>query len=232
MKRLLTAAALAAAMGAAFPAFAQAPPPPADEVGKSLLATVTLPAPAAAKLTVTTPGWKDGADIDFKYTQYQGNNFPGLEWSKGPATTKSYAIIMQDTDLVMRGTPILHWSVVNVPATVTKLPAGMKPEEIPKGSIYGPNYQGPGKPYLGPRTPAGPKHRYHIQVLALDTMLAADFAPKNYGELIEPLKGHVVAWGDVVGLGQADPNAPPPAPKPPAATPAPAPATTDHTQHQ
>ncbi|HEX5007466.1 MAG TPA: YbhB/YbcL family Raf kinase inhibitor-like protein [Hyphomonadaceae bacterium] len=190
------------------PAFAQAPPA-ADEAGKELLATATLPAKSGARLTVTTPGWKDGADIDFKYTQYQGNTFPGLEWSAGPAGTKSYAIIMQDTDLVMRGAPILHWSVVNIPATVTKLPAGMKPEEIPAGSIYGPNYQGAGKPYLGPRTPPGPKHRYHIQVLALDVMLPADFAPKNYNELVEPLKGHVLASGDVVGLGQADPNAPP-----------------------
>ncbi len=220
MRKHLTAAAIVLALGSiAAPALAQSPPPPAEEVGKSLLASVTLPGAGAAKMTVTTPGWKDGADIDFKYTQYQGNNFPGLEWTKGPAATKSYAIIMQDTDFVMRGSPILHWSVVNVPATVTKLPAGMKPEEIPAGSIYGPNYQGAGKPYLGPRTPIGPKHRYHIQVLALDATLPADFAPKNYAELIEPLKGHVIASGDVVGLGQADPSAPPPAPRtPPAAT--------------
>jgi Raf kinase inhibitor-like YbhB/YbcL family protein len=222
MKKFASTVALATLIGFAAPAFAQAPPPPANEVGKDLLATVTLPAKDGAKLTVTTPGWKDGGDIDFKYTQYQGNNFPGLEWTKGPAATKSYAIIMQDTDFVARGSPILHWSVVNVPATVTKLPAGMKPEEIPAGSIYGPNYQGAGKPYLGPRTPPGPKHRYHIQVLALDTQLPADFAPKNYAELIEPLKGHVLASGDVMGLGQADPSAPPPAPRP--ATPA-APAT-------
>jgi para-nitrobenzyl esterase len=225
MKKLVSAIAFAAALGLAAPAFAQAPPPPANEVGKDLLATVTLPAKDGAKLTVTTPGWKDGADIDFKYTQYQGNNFPGLDWTAGPAGTKSYAIIMQDTDFVARGSPILHWSVVNIPATVTKLPAGMKPEEIPAGSIYGPNYQGAGKPYLGPRTPPGPKHRYHIQVLALDATLPADFAPKNYAELIEPLKGHVLASGDVVGLGQADPNAPPPAPRPaaPAAPAAPKP---------
>ncbi len=224
MKKLLTAAAIGAVLALSAPAFAQAPPPPEVEAGKDLLATVTLPAKDGAKLTVTTPGWKHGADIDFKYTQYQGNNFPGLQWTAGPAATKSYAIIMQDTDLVMRGSPILHWSVVNIPATVTKLPAGMKPEEIPAGSIYGPNYQGAGKPYLGPRTPAGPKHRYHIQVLALDTTLAADFAPKNYAELIEPLKGHVLASGDVVGLGQADPSAPPPAPRAPAAAPATLPA--------
>jgi aldose sugar dehydrogenase len=208
----------------AVPAVAQqSPPPPAVEPGASLLAMVTMPAKDGAKLTVSTPGWKNMEDIPFRYTQYQGNNFPGLEWSKGPAATKSYAIIMQDTDLVMRGSPILHWSVVNIPATVTKLEAGMAPDGKPASAIYGPNYQGAGKPYLGPRTPPGPKHRYHMQVLALDTMLPADFAPKNYDELIAPIKGHVVASGEVIGLGQVDPAAPPPAPRTPPATP---PATT------
>jgi len=222
MRKFASMAALAAVVSLGAPAQAQSPPPPAVEAGKDLLATVTLPAAGAGKLTVTTPGWKDGADIDFKYTQYQGNEFPGLHWTGGPAGTKSYAIIMQDTDFVMRGSPILHWSVVNIPPTVTKLEAGMAPDGKPAGAIYGPNYQGAGKPYLGPRTPAGPKHRYHIQVLALDTMLPTDFAPKNYAELIAPMTDHVVASGEVIGLGQIDPSAPPPAPRP---APAPAPAT-------
>jgi Raf kinase inhibitor-like YbhB/YbcL family protein len=203
-------------------AFAQSPPPLDPDPGATLLVTATNP--AKDKLTVTTPGWKEGQDIAFKYTQYQGNIFPGLEWTKGPATTKSYAIVMQDSGFVMRGSPILHWSIVNIPATTTKLPEGMKPEEKPAGSIYGPNYRGASQPYLGPRTPPGPKHRYHIQVLALDVMLPADFAPKNYDELIAPLKDHVVASGSVIGLGQVDPSAPPPPPRPqptPAPTPAP-----------
>lgn len=184
------------------PPAAESPPPPAVEAGREMLASLTLPNADAAKLTVTTAGWTDGEDIAFQYTQYEANTFPGLTWTAGPAATKSYAIIMQDTDLVMRGSPILHWSVVNIPASVTSLPAGMTPEQIPAGSIYGPNYKGAGQPYLGPRTPPGPKHRYHIQVLAVDTMLPMDFAPKSYAELIEPLKGHVIAAGDVVGLGQ------------------------------
>jgi Raf kinase inhibitor-like YbhB/YbcL family protein len=212
MKHLISIAAMALL---AAPALAQAPPPPAVEPGAQLAAIVTLP--AKDKLTVTTPGWKNGEDIPFKFTQYQGNAFPGLEWTKGPAETKSYAIIMQDTDFVARGFPILHWSMVNLPPTVTKLEAGMAPDAKPAGAIYGPNYQGAAKPYLGPRTPPGPKHRYRIQVFALDSMLPADFAPKNYAELIEPLKGHVLASGEVVGLGQADPSAPPPAPRPAAA---------------
>ena len=193
-------------------AFADSPPPLDPDPGSSLLITAT--APGKTKLTVTTPGWKNGEDIPFKYTQYQGNTFPGLEWTKGPAATKSYAVIMQDSGLVMRGSPILHWSIVNIPASTTKLPEGMKPEDKPAGAIYGPNYRGATQAYLGPRTPPGPKHRYHLQVLALDTTLPADFAPKNYDELVAPLKDHVLASGEVIGLGQADPSAPPPAPRP------------------
>ncbi len=201
MRKLFVTMACAAML--AGPALAQgAPPPPEVEAGKDLMALATLPAKGGAKLDVTTAGWKHGEDIAFKYTQYEGNEFPGLTWSAGPAGTKSYAIIMQDTDFVARGSPILHWSVVNVPANVTSLPAGMKPEEKPAEAIYGPNYKGAAQPYLGPRTPPGPKHRYHMQVLALDTVLPADFAPKSYAELIEPLKGHVLASGSVVGLGQ------------------------------
>jgi Raf kinase inhibitor-like YbhB/YbcL family protein len=219
MRKHALIVALATAMGLAASAFAQSPPPVDPDAGASLLVTVTNP--AKAQLTVTTPGWKHGEDIPFQYTQYQGNNFPGVEWTKGPAATKSYAIIMQDSGMVMRGSPILHWSIVNIPADVLKLSAGMKPEEKPSTAIYGPNYRGATQPYLGPRTPPGPKHRYHIQVLALDTTLPVDFAPKSYDELIAPLKDHVIASGEVIGLGQVDPSAPPPAPRP---QPAPAPA--------
>ena len=203
MKTVLIAVALAAAFVA--PAFAQdAPPPPAVEAGKDLAAIVTLPAMSDefTEIDVMSGGWPAGGDIPFKYTQYEGNAFPGLNWTDGPEGTESYAIIMQDTDYVARGAPILHWSIVNIPASVTGLKAGMKPEQRPAGSIYGPNYKGAAQPYLGPRTPPGPKHRYHIQVFALDTMLPADFAPKTYAELIAPLKGHVLASGSVMGLGQ------------------------------
>ncbi|GAB1265179.1 YbhB/YbcL family Raf kinase inhibitor-like protein [Aurantivibrio infirmus] len=201
-KLLLIVASLTVAMAA--PIFAQSPPPVDPDKGAELIVTATHP--ASEKLTVTTPGWEDGADIAFKYTQYETNTFPGLEWSAGPATTKSYAIIMQDSAFVVRGSPILHWSIVNIPASITKLAAGMKAEEKPEGSIYGPNYRGAAQPYLGPRTPPGPKHRYHMQVLALDIVLPADFAPKNYDELVAPLKGHVVASGNVIGLGQVKPK--------------------------
>lgn len=188
-------------------AFAQAPPP-ATEVGLPQLALTAIPAKGGAKLTVTSPAFKQMADIPFENTQYQGNKFPGLEWTAGPAGTKSYAVIMQDTDGVMRGNPILHWTMFNIAGT--KLDAGMT--AAPAGASNGPNIRGANQAYMGPRTPPGPKHRYHLQVFALDTTLAAD-AGATYDSLTAAMKDHVLASGELIGLGQVDPAAPAPAPR-------------------
>jgi para-nitrobenzyl esterase len=212
--------ALAIGLGGAATALAQAPPA-AEEKGLSMSALVNLPAKSGAKLAVSSSAFKAGGDIPFENTQYQGNKFPGLEWSKGPAATKSYAIIMQDTDAIVRNAPILHWTMFNIPATATKLDAGMTAP--PAGAAYGPNIRGAAQAYMGPRTPAGPKHRYHFQVFALDTTVDAS---KSYDEIIAAMKDHVLASGETIGLGQVDPSAPPrPAGPPPGAAPATPPAT-------
>lgn len=185
-------------------AIAQAPPPPAVEVSAETRALVTLPAKDGAKLTVTTPAFQPGGDIPYENTQYKGNVFPGLAWTAGPSGTKSYAVIMQDTDGRGRdGNPTLHWTMSNVPANVTKLDAAMT--TAPAGTLYGPNYRGANQPYLGPRTPAGPKHRYHLQVFALDISLPAE-AMVSYAAMTAAMKDHVLASGEVVGLGQAMPS--------------------------
>ena len=173
--------------------------PPATEAGASLLALVNLPATSGAKLTVTTPIVTQLGDIPLENTQYRGNVFPGLSWTAGPAETKSYVIIMQDGDAMSRGAPILHWTMANIPATVTTLAPGMSAP--PAGAAYGPNIRGANHPYLGPHTPAGPKHRYHFQVFALDTTLGQD-ALADYAALTGAMKGHVVASGEVIGLGR------------------------------
>ena len=170
--------------------------------------------PVKAKLTVTTPAFKDGGDIPFENTQYRTNSFPGLAWTRGPEGTMSYAIIMQDNSLLLRGAPILHWTMFNIPASVTRLEAGMAPDAKPAGSAYGPNVRGAARSYLGPHTPPNAKDNYHFQVFALDTTLPAE-AASDYAVLTKAMEGHVLAGGEVVGVGQADPNAlPPPAPAP------------------
>jgi para-nitrobenzyl esterase len=174
--------------------------------------------PAKAKLTVSTPAFKEGEQIPFENTQYRTNIFPGLTWTKGPKATKSYVLIMQDNSLLIRGAPILHWTLFNIPAAVTSLAPGMAPTGNPAGSSYGPNYTGASKPYTGPRTPPGPGDNYHFEIFAIDTTIP-DTATADYSVLTAAMAGHVLASGEVVGHGIADPNAPPPAPRPSAAKP-------------
>jgi para-nitrobenzyl esterase len=194
--------ALALSMIAAAALSAQTPPKD-PEVGIAQLALTNAPAKGNAKLTVTTPAFKNMGDIPFENTQYQGNKFPGLEWTAGPAGTKTYVVIMQDTDVLRNGAPILHWSIVDIPATMTKLPAGMT--DAPAGTMHGPNMRGTMQPYMGPRTPAGPKHRYHIQVFALD-MSVGNESMQSYDAMLAAMKGHVLASGEVIGLGSAPPK--------------------------
>jgi para-nitrobenzyl esterase len=209
-------AALAAVLSlAAAPAMAQLS---RSTPGQPEARTVLDLMPAKAKLTVTTPAFKEGGDIPFENTQYRTNTFPGLSWTKGPVATKSYVLIMQDNSLLLRNTPILHWTLFNIPAGVTKLDAGMAPTGNPPGSSYGPNYLGANKPYTGPRTPPGPGDNYHFEIFAIDTTIPEE-GKSDYAAITKAMEGHVLASGEVMGHAIADPNAPPPPPRPAAPAP-------------
>lgn len=208
----IVAVALAAAPMAAL---AQPPAPPPATPG---LALTNFPAKAAKPLSVSSPAFKPEGDIPFENTQYRGNIFPGLGWSKGPYGTKSFVVIMQDVDVKFRGGPLLHWSMYDIPGGLTKLAAGMTAP--PAGASFGPNVRGPNHAYMGPHTPPGPTHHYHFAVFALDRDIPVDPA-LSYNALAADMAGHVLASGEVIGLGQADPTAAPATPAP-AAPPPPA----------
>ena len=214
MKVLLPAAAIAAAVGLACAPAVLAQDTVGTEPSLARLAMSNFRPPAT--LTVTSTAFKNGADIPFENTQYRGNTFPGLSWSAGPADTKSYAVILQDTDVSQNGTPLLHWTMFNIPANVTKLEAGLTAP--PEGARFGPNVRGANQAYMGPRTPAGPKHHYHFQVLAL-SMNATQDPAASFDSIMASIRNNVIAAGEVVGLGTVDPTAPPPAPRPAAPAP-------------
>jgi para-nitrobenzyl esterase len=214
MKRQISAALVAAMLGLATVSAASAQPPAVGaEPGAAMLAITTLPAKADRKLVVTSPAFQNGADIPFENTSYRGNIFPGLAWTRGPYGTRSFAIVMQDDDAVYKGAAILHWTMYDIPGGVRSLPVGMP--TMPPGSSYGPNIAGPRHAYMGPHTPPGPRHHYHIQVFALDETIAPT-PIASYADLTAAMSGHVLASGQLVGLGRVDPNAPPhTAPPPP-----------------
>jgi Raf kinase inhibitor-like YbhB/YbcL family protein len=197
-------------------AFAQAPAAINPEVAQPALAR--LPAKGGAQLTVTTPAFRAGEDIPFENTLYRGNIFPGLNWTSGPAGTRAYAVIMQDIDVNRPTGPLVHWTLYNIPGRMTELDPALT--EPPTAASYGPNVKGAAQPYEGPRTPQGARHRYSFQIFAMDAVLPD---PGNSFEaLVASMKGHVLASGEVTGIGTFDPTSKPSAPRssPAAATPA------------
>lgn len=98
-----------------------------------------------------------------------GNVSPALRWKNPPAGTQSFALMVHDPD-APTGSGWWHWTVWNIPATVSSLPAGAGSadgEKMPAGAVQGrTDFGTPG--YGGPCPPPGSKpHRYHFRLHAL-----------------------------------------------------------------
>ena len=131
---------------------------------------------SAQKFSVTSADIHAGRTIAavqvFSGMGCTGSNIsPALEWHGAPVKTKSYAITVYDPD-APTGSGWWHWVVYNIPATVTKLPAGAgdgSKHLLPQGAVQGNTDFGTAG-YGGPCPPTGDKpHHYHFTVFALDT---------------------------------------------------------------
>jgi len=129
-------------------------------------------------------------------TGYGKNISPQVSWSKGPAGTQSYLLIMEDATAGMDRKGILHWLAFNIPATVTSLEEGLS--KLPDGMTIGAGQRGE-LTYQGPHTPAGYTFHYVIQIFALDKKLDLTTGASR-DSVWEAMNGHVLAKGDVMGL--------------------------------
>jgi para-nitrobenzyl esterase len=162
-------------------------------------------AKTARHLTVSSPAFHDQADIPFENTQYRGNRFPGLKWSKGPYGTRSYVVIMQGAPDRPGAQTSIHLVLFNIPATVRRLDPGLTTP--PAGAVYGPNVHGLGQTYAGPHTHTLAKQAYHLQVFALDTALPTA-ADQSFEAIQAAMQDHVLADGDLIGYAAMDPTSP------------------------
>ncbi|MGI2034286.1 YbhB/YbcL family Raf kinase inhibitor-like protein [Rhizobium panacihumi] len=154
------------------------------------------------KITVQSEAFDTGASIPLQHSEYADGVSPAIRWSAVPGAA-SYAIIMEDPDSSPIK-PFVHWLAWNIPGTVTSLPEGLQ-EQLrlvePEGVLQGRNSSGT-HGYFGPKPPVGDKaHRYHFQVLALDSVL--DIPPTSDRDaLLAAIAGHVIGKGELVGLYQ------------------------------
>ncbi len=179
------------------PAQAQqgAPAPQGPPVEAMTLAPAKSPAP----LTVGSSAFAADGQLPGTYSQNGKNVSPPLSWSAGPQGTQSYVVLTEDMG-VNRPGPITHWVIFDIPATVTSLPEGIAAEPkppVPEGALQGLNIRKTAG-YLGPKPPMGVSHPYHFEVFALDDKLGLAPAAADKKAVIDAMKGHVLASGEIV----------------------------------
>jgi len=151
------------------------------------------------KLHVTSNAFANGAaqPKNAGFTACGGANVsPDLHWTGAPANTKSFAITEFDPD-APTGVGFWHWTVVNIPASVTSLDAGAA---LPAGAIAGLTDYGIAG-YQGPCPPEGDgPHHYTFTVSALDIPVVQGVTAGATGAYITfSLRSHIIAQGTYVG---------------------------------
>jgi len=125
----------------------------------------------------------DGADIS-----------PPLEWSGAPTETRSFALIVEDPDAP--GGVWRHWVLYDLGARIQALPQGHRPGSVGVGGTNDFGRTG----YGGPCPPRGHgAHRYFFRLSALKVDTLGLSAGAKGDELVEAMKGKVLAEAQYMG---------------------------------
>jgi Raf kinase inhibitor-like YbhB/YbcL family protein len=117
-----------------------------------------------------------------------------LEWNGAPAETRSFALIVEDPD-APKGI-WTHWVLFDIGSKVQGLAQGFRAGSL---GISGTNDFGkPG--YGGPCPPKGHgPHRYFFKLYALDVHTLGLQAGVKRGEVLQAIKGHILAEAEYMG---------------------------------
>ncbi|MFI8519815.1 YbhB/YbcL family Raf kinase inhibitor-like protein [Streptomyces sp. NPDC085481] len=156
--------------------------------------------PPVPELSVSSTDVTDGGTLPDAQVYAKGNSSPRLSWSAGPEGTRGYAVTCYDPD-APTGSGFWHWTVFDIPADVTELPAGAGTgpfKGLPAGAVQARNDYG-SRDFGGAAPPKGDgPHRYVFTVYAVDQEKLgpdADAAPAFVGF---NLRFHTIARGHLI----------------------------------
>ena len=142
-----------------------------------------------------------GADIPASYTCKGEGVSPEVSWEGVPDKAQSYVLIATDWDGPsprLRLGNFTHWLLFNIPQGVHEVKSAVMPAELAQAKIeLGENSSG-APAYRPPCPPLG-KHRYIFRLYALDVAQLHP-ATRDRAGVMNAMTGHVLAYGEIVGL--------------------------------
>lgn len=151
-------------------------------------------------LVLTSSAFHHNGDIPQRHTCDGDDISPPLAWSGVPKEAKSLVLIVDDPDAPDPKAPRMvwaHWLLYNLPPGNSGLPEGIKPAQLPTGTLGGINdWKRTG--YGGPCPPIG-RHRYFHKLHALDCLLP-DLKHPTKTKLEKAMQGHVLADAILIGM--------------------------------
>jgi Raf kinase inhibitor-like YbhB/YbcL family protein len=141
-----------------------------------------------------------GGDIPAAFTCKGAGASPELSWEATPENAQSYVLVVTDSDVPspsFRLGNFTHWILYDVPQAVHEVKSTVTAAELSQAKIEtGDNSSGAAA--YTPLCPPMGKHRYVFRVYALDVALIHP-ASHDRQAILDAMKGHILAYGEIVG---------------------------------
>ena len=142
-----------------------------------------------------------GGDIPAAYTCKGEGVSPELSWEGVPDRAQSFVLIMSDWDGPsprLRLGNFTHWLLFDIPQDVREVKSAVAPIELTQEKIEVGNNSSDAAVYMPPCPPLG-RHRYIFRLYALDVPQVHP-ASRDRDGVMNAMTGHVLAYGEIVGL--------------------------------